>query len=171
MKTRLLFIAYLALLVAACQSTSAPTSRPILLPSASTSIPAVSVTATSAAATSTLLPQRTTVSTITTPATAAATASGSGAFNIDLELLVSGLERPTYLTDASDDSGRLFVTEQPGRIRVIQLGCCSISLSSTLPIAFRPTPTSVACSAWFSRRITNPTGSSLCTMCANRTKL
>ncbi len=33
---------------------------------------------------------------------------------------MGGLERPTYLTDAGDD--RLFVLEQPGRIRIIQNG-------------------------------------------------
>jgi glucose/arabinose dehydrogenase len=117
MKIRLIFIACLALLVAACQSTAAPAS-----------IPATSAAATSAADTSTPLPQSTVASQPTkvgataAPATAAATTSAPAAFNIDLEPLVSGLERPTYLTDASDDSGRLFVTEQPGRIRIIQKG-------------------------------------------------
>ena len=42
-------------------------------------------------------------------------------FEIDLAPIVeSGLTRPTYLTHAGDD--RLFVVEQPGRIRIIQNG-------------------------------------------------
>jgi glucose/arabinose dehydrogenase len=42
-------------------------------------------------------------------------------FEIDLTPIVEGgLTRPTYLTHAGDD--RLFVVEQPGRIRIIQNG-------------------------------------------------
>jgi uncharacterized repeat protein (TIGR01451 family) len=38
------------------------------------------------------------------------------------ESIASGLERPVQVTHAGDGSGRLFVVEQPGRIRVIQSG-------------------------------------------------
>src|SRR5690606_4553746 len=34
--------------------------------------------------------------------------------------VVSQLERPVFLSEAPDASGRLFVVEQPGRIRIIQ---------------------------------------------------
>jgi glucose/arabinose dehydrogenase len=40
--------------------------------------------------------------------------------NLTLEVVVSGIARPTYLTHAFDE--RLFVTEQAGRIRIIQNG-------------------------------------------------
>jgi glucose/arabinose dehydrogenase len=35
---------------------------------------------------------------------------------------VSGLEIPVHITHAGDGSGRLFVVEQPGRIRIVQAG-------------------------------------------------
>lgn len=37
---------------------------------------------------------------------------------VELELVVGGLSAPVYLTGAGDGSGRLFLVEQPGRIRV-----------------------------------------------------
>lgn len=41
---------------------------------------------------------------------------------ITLELVVDGLERPTFVTHAGDGSGRLFIIEKPGRIRIVQDG-------------------------------------------------
>ncbi len=41
---------------------------------------------------------------------------------VALELVKAGLERPVYLTHAGDGSGRLFVVEKFGRIRIIQNG-------------------------------------------------
>lgn len=38
------------------------------------------------------------------------------------EIVVSGLVNPIYLTHAGDGSGRLFVVEQAGRVRIIQNG-------------------------------------------------
>ena len=37
-------------------------------------------------------------------------------------IIERGLERPVYLTHAGDGSGRLFIVEQPGRIRVVRDG-------------------------------------------------
>ncbi len=42
--------------------------------------------------------------------------------NVALQPLVEGLDALTYLTHAGDGSGRLYVTEQPGRVRVIENG-------------------------------------------------
>lgn len=42
--------------------------------------------------------------------------------DLSLEPLVGGLERPLFLTHAGDGSGRLFVVEQAGRVRVIRDG-------------------------------------------------
>jgi glucose/arabinose dehydrogenase len=39
-----------------------------------------------------------------------------------LEPVAAGFERPIYLTHAGDGSGRLFVVEQPGRIKIIRAG-------------------------------------------------
>jgi glucose/arabinose dehydrogenase len=41
---------------------------------------------------------------------------------IDLDLVVEGLERPVFLGHAGDGSGRLFILEQPGRIRIVADG-------------------------------------------------
>lgn len=59
---------------------------------------------------------------VAAPAPAAAPANSS-AFNpaqvkIRLEPIFSGLEQPTLVTTAGDGSGRFFVLERPGRIRV-----------------------------------------------------
>lgn len=41
---------------------------------------------------------------------------------VGLERVVTGLERPTLVTHPGDGSGRLFVLEQPGRVRVVEGG-------------------------------------------------
>ena len=42
--------------------------------------------------------------------------------NLALQTVVEGLAGLTYLTHAGDGSGRLYVTEQPGRVKVIENG-------------------------------------------------
>lgn len=42
--------------------------------------------------------------------------------DIALEPVVDGLENPLYITHAGDGSGRLYVLEQPGRVRVVEEG-------------------------------------------------
>lgn len=121
MKICSILMAYLALLVAACQSTVVPTLPPSL-PTSAAATPTLAAAASTPLLQPTVVSQPTQVEATVAPATALTTAPAPAAFNIDLEPLVSGLERPTYLADASDDSGRLFVTEQPGRIRIIQKG-------------------------------------------------
>jgi len=56
---------------------------------------------------------------------------------VDLEPVVRGLEQPVYLTHAGDGSGRLFVVEQAGRIRVVRDGV--ISPGSFLDVSSRIT--------------------------------
>jgi glucose/arabinose dehydrogenase len=46
----------------------------------------------------------------------------AGKPTVELEPVVSGLTNPVYVTDAGDGSGRLFVVEQSGIIRIIQNG-------------------------------------------------
>ena len=66
----------------------------------------------------TLRPQITPVATQRSPATATALP----AINYQLLPVATGFERPVYLTHAGDGSGRLFVVEQPGRVRIISSG-------------------------------------------------
>ena len=53
-----------------------------------------------------------------------ATPSGPSADNSSFKFtrIASGLQSPVYLTDAGDGSGRLFIVEQTGRIRVVKNG-------------------------------------------------
>lgn len=44
------------------------------------------------------------------------------ALDLQLDPVVQGLSQPVFLTHAGDDSGRLFIVEQPGRIRVVRNG-------------------------------------------------
>ncbi|MFQ5520782.1 MAG: PQQ-dependent sugar dehydrogenase, partial [Candidatus Methylomirabilia bacterium] len=48
---------------------------------------------------------------------------GQSGLALGLEPIVTGgLRNPVYLTHAGDASGRLFVVEQPGRIRIVRNG-------------------------------------------------
>lgn len=60
-------------------------------------------------------------STATPPASAESTAPAALAdLEVTLETVVRGLESPLFVTGAGDDSGRLFVVEQAGRVRVVR---------------------------------------------------
>ena len=39
--------------------------------------------------------------------------------NLELIPVVDGFEKPTFLTHSNDNSNRLFVTEQVGRIQIV----------------------------------------------------
>ena len=45
-----------------------------------------------------------------------------GPIRIELEQIATGVLSPNYLTHAGDGSGRLFVVEQPGHVKIIQNG-------------------------------------------------
>ncbi len=66
----------------------------------------------------TLRPQITPAATQRSPVTATALP----AISYQLLPVATGFERPVYLTHAGDGSGRLFVVEQPGRVRIISSG-------------------------------------------------
>jgi glucose/arabinose dehydrogenase len=75
----------------------------------------------------------------------------SGVFDFGLELVADGFDRPVQVVDPGDGSGRLFVVEQPGRIRIVDdgqvvpepflditslVGCCGER--GLLSVAFHP---------------------------------
>jgi glucose/arabinose dehydrogenase len=102
------------LIVSACAPSATPPAR----------TQAATPLAATASATSTALTtaQPTPVAAATdTPQPPTEPAQPAGTFAIDLKPIVAGgLTRPTYVTHAGDD--RLFVVEQPGRIRVVEQG-------------------------------------------------
>ena len=61
---------------------------------------------------------------VPTPTHGLATPTGSSADNRSFKFtnVASGLSEPVYITDAGDGSGRLFIVEQVGRIRVLKGG-------------------------------------------------
>lgn len=59
---------------------------------------------------------------VPTPGPRATAPIDPAAYRVALEPLVSGLERPLFVTHAGDGSGRLFVVEQGGTIRVVRDG-------------------------------------------------
>jgi len=55
-------------------------------------------------------------------AAAARTAFDPASFTVGFEQVAGGFEKPLFVTHAGDGSGRLFVVEQPGRIRIVTDG-------------------------------------------------
>jgi glucose/arabinose dehydrogenase len=104
------------LVVSACAAPGNPPAR--TQAATSTAAVIIQATATSQPAPTT---QPTQAATPTPPPPTTAAAQPIGTFEIDLKPIVQGgLTRPDYLTHAGDD--RLFVVEQPGRLRIIKDG-------------------------------------------------
>jgi glucose/arabinose dehydrogenase len=59
---------------------------------------------------------------LVSPASSTASAAPEAWPNIDLVEYTVGLDQPVHLTHAGDSSGRLFVVEQAGRIRIVKNG-------------------------------------------------
>lgn len=55
----------------------------------------------------------------TTPAVAETTVAGQGSFTLEVQPVVTDLDRPVHVTHAGDGSGRLFVVEKAGTIRIV----------------------------------------------------
>ena len=104
-------VAAAAVFVVAC-ATATPTASPTAVPSATVA------PSTPSTPTPSLGPTTPGASATTTPTTAVAPSATSIAF----EVVVGGLVAPLDVTNAGDGSGRLFVAEQAGRIRIVRDG-------------------------------------------------
>jgi glucose/arabinose dehydrogenase len=124
MKRQLALLGAVALMAGACSApaltpepalpipTATPTAAPTAAPTATpTAAPTAAPTATpTAAPTETALPPAAQATETVVPAA------------VSLALVADGLQRPVYLASPADGSGRLYVVEQPGRVRVIADG-------------------------------------------------
>jgi len=142
-----------ALFLAACtpapQNTAVTTQTPPAAePTVTTSPTTTPAPPTQAAAQAAALPTATPAA---APATAAPSVPDLSAVSVTLEPLVENLEQPLFVTHAGDGSGRLFIVEKVGRIRIVQDGVMldtpfldisdKVSLSSEqglLGLAFTP---------------------------------
>jgi glucose/arabinose dehydrogenase len=114
--TGLVGVTCLSLVVAACGAPT-PSPTPVPPPSASPSPSVRPSTAASGGASSSPSPDA-----APSPAPATPAAGDPSAVRLDLAPVVGGLEAPVFVAGAGDGSGRLFVVEQPGRIRIVRDG-------------------------------------------------
>jgi hypothetical protein len=68
-----------------------------------------------------------------------------------------GLDRPVYVTQVPDGSGRLFIVEQPGRIRIVQDGRLMPRPFLDISSHVLSTGYEQVCWAWRFIRATGPT--------------
>src|SRR5436189_5870794 len=116
--TRRLFPAFLALSLAAAACALLPGSTPA--PVGPTAGPGAQASAEPATATLEPAPGAAEIPTETQAAPAASVTSFPDPQNYHWAPVVSGLEHPIGIAAAYDSSGRLFILEQPGRIRVVK---------------------------------------------------
>lgn len=109
------------LLLAACQSASPVTPLPVNTQAPAATVPPVILTAPPrpTVALPTLAPAPTETPAAADPAPAAPNFNPQ---DYTLTRITAGLTRPVFLTYPNDGSGRLFVAEQPGRIRILKNG-------------------------------------------------
>jgi glucose/arabinose dehydrogenase len=106
-------------------SALAPTNDPPVRPTASSTAFAATVPAATVIPTPPIVAATPTSPLIAQPtatAPAAITPVDPTSFNYSLEPVTQGFNRPTHVTSANDGSGRLFVTEQQGRIWIVRNG-------------------------------------------------
>ena len=118
-----LLLAALPLALTAClTATPSATPAPTLAQVTAAATTAVSAPTSTAARTDTALPDPT--ATLTPEPTIPLTPDAAEVMldRYAIQEVVSGLERPVVVTHAGDGSLRLFIVEQPGRIRVVRAG-------------------------------------------------
>jgi glucose/arabinose dehydrogenase len=120
-KWKMLLGALVALALAACGSPPARVAPTAIPATDAPATPQVTIVATPAATEKPAEPA-TDSPTATTAPTVASTPAPNLSLKPALQQVVDGLEQPTFLTHAGDGSGLLYVTEQPGRVRVIRDG-------------------------------------------------
>lgn len=124
---RSVLIVIFILLLTACSASATPTGDPN--PPGGTTLPSpVTASATPAAAQTpvslTPTPTETAKPTVTTEPTPLPAVGGTlpDPARVEWQPIVSGLMRPVAITHANDSSGRLFIVEQAGVIRILQDG-------------------------------------------------
>lgn len=121
MNRKWMILGLLGLIVTACAQPVAP--RVTVSPARSTAVPPTDLPPTVVPPTvepPTDTPPPATSTPVPTETVAPTSAPADTANEVGLELIADGLTRPDYLTHAGD--ARLFVLEQPGRIRIIANG-------------------------------------------------
>lgn len=117
MQQRLLIVLGLSILLAGCGARSGSSAPVVVQPTTVPTVPA----ATASPPGNGTQPVATSV-----PGTGAAGEAAVPvdleALDLDLELVADGFSGPLYVTEAGDDSGRLFVVEQPGTIQIVRDG-------------------------------------------------
>ena len=117
MRLRFALVLCLGLMIAACRSTETPAASPTR-PAPTATRPASSPTPRVAA---TLMPHPTDTSApLPTDTNSPPTPTPPVNFTVALQEIASGFTRPTDVTNSDDDTGRLFVVEQPGRIKIVK---------------------------------------------------
>lgn len=121
-------LALLALVLAGCASPTPTPSLLIVTPTPPASTATARPTDPEPTATIAVSTTETPAPSETPPPTITALMTVPGAFNpLDYTLaqVAGGLQEPVFLTHAGDGSGRLFIVEQPGVIRILQDGALS----------------------------------------------
>ena len=119
---RALLIGILLIVLAACQ-TATPTSQPLQATSTSSSVVPTDVPEPTSSPQSTSTTTATETKPIEEPTPPDTTApSLPPASPATWQPVVSGLDTPVFITHAGDGSGRLFIIEKPGRLRIFQDG-------------------------------------------------
>ena len=114
-------VGVIGLWLAACSNAPAPTStpEPASLPTAT---PASLATATAATVAAAPAETPTAVPPTEAPPLTPAPVFDPATTQVVLRPVATGLDRPLFATHAGDGSGRLFVVEKPGRIRIVRDG-------------------------------------------------
>ena len=148
----------LAALITAGGCTGSATATPTWTPGATTGGTATPGPSSSPSSVASASP--TTAATPTPTAGPTQAAFDPSRVNLGLQPVISGLDQPLFATGSGDGSGRFFVVEQPGLIRVVDPTASWRRPRSSTCVPRSPAVASAGSSAWRSRPTTRRTASS-----------